>query len=40
MISHKYKCIFIYIPKCAGTSMEVFLKQNAQALGWAKEEGL
>ncbi|GAA5495204.1 hypothetical protein Rhal01_01379 [Rubritalea halochordaticola] len=26
MISHKYKCIFIHIPKCAGTSVE-------QALG-------
>jgi hypothetical protein len=23
MISHKYKCIFIHIPRCAGTSMEV-----------------
>ena len=22
MISHKYKCIFIHIPKCAGTSVE------------------
>lgn len=22
MISYKYKCIFIYIPKCAGTSIE------------------
>lgn len=22
MISHKYKCIFIHIPKCAGTSLE------------------
>lgn len=22
MISHKYKCIFIHIPKCAGTSIE------------------
>ena len=22
MISHKYKCVFIHIPKCAGTSIE------------------
>ena len=22
MISHEYKCIFIHIPKCAGTSIE------------------
>lgn len=25
MISHKHKCIFIHIPKCAGTSIEVAL---------------
>lgn len=25
MISHKYKCIFIHIPKCAGTSIEEVL---------------
>ena len=24
MISHKYKCIFIHIPKCAGSSIETF----------------
>ena len=23
MISHKYKCIFVHIPRCGGTSMEV-----------------
>ena len=40
MISHKHKLIFIHIPKCAGTSMEAFLKDNAEALGPEKEEGL
>ncbi len=25
MISHKYRCIFIHIPKCAGTSIEAAL---------------
>ena len=25
MISHEYKCIFIHIPKCAGTSIELAL---------------
>ena len=25
MISHKHKCIFIHIPKCAGTSIKYFL---------------
>jgi hypothetical protein len=32
--------IFIHIPKCAGTSMEVILRQHASALGFEKEEGL
>lgn len=40
MFSHQYKCIFIHIPKCGGTSIEVFLKQNTGALGHKKEEGL
>lgn len=25
MISHKYKCIFVHIPRCAGTSLEKWL---------------
>jgi hypothetical protein len=32
MISHKYHCIFIHIPKCAGTSIET-------ALGHPREKG-
>ena len=26
VVIHKKKCIFVHIPKCAGTSMEQFLK--------------
>ncbi|MEO0375176.1 MAG: sulfotransferase family 2 domain-containing protein [Cyanobacteria bacterium P01_A01_bin.17] len=40
MISHKYKVIFIHVPKCAGTSMEVFLKDYADAAPTNAEEGL
>lgn len=40
MISHKYKAIFIHIPKCAGTSMEVFLKNNTDACFFNEEEGV
>lgn len=28
MISHKYKCIFVHIPKCAGTSVNKLLSEN------------
>ena len=28
MISHKYKCAFIHIPKCAGTSVDYVLNNN------------
>lgn len=28
MVSHDYKCIFIHIPKCAGTSIEVALEHS------------
>jgi hypothetical protein len=35
MISHKHKCIFIHIPKCAGTSItNLFFKEND--LDWRK----
>lgn len=33
MISHKYKCIFIHIPKCAGTSITKFLA-DGKDLSW------
>lgn len=33
MISHKYKCIFIHIPKCAGSSIFKFLNPNL-SLDW------
>lgn len=34
MISHKYKCIFIHIPKCAGSSINKFLAEG-QVLDWS-----
>ena len=33
MISHKHKCIFIHIPKCAGTSIKYFLFPD-QEIHW------
>ena len=33
MISHEYKCIFIHIPKCAGTSIEDALGHHRQYNG-------
>lgn len=33
MISHKYKFIFIHIPKCAGTSVSTFLNEGKK-LSW------
>ena len=35
MISHKYKCIFVHIPRCAGTSMEI----NICGKDWWRTEG-
>lgn len=36
MISHEYRCIFLHIPKCAGTSIETALGHNE---GRIDEEG-
>ncbi len=35
MISHKHKCIFIHIPKCAGISITKFLLGN-ESIAWNK----
>ena len=37
MISNDYRCIFIHIPKCAGTSIEDALGHldNHPGRGWA-----
>ncbi len=34
MISHKYKCAFIHIPKCAGTSIDYALNDNEYYYEW------
>ena len=39
MISHKYKCIFIHIPKTAGQSIEHFFL-NLHGLSWEKRAPL
>jgi hypothetical protein len=33
MISHEYRCIFLHIPKCAGTSIEAALRHNVNEQG-------
>ena len=33
MISHEYRCIFLHIPKCAGTSIETALRHNVNEQG-------
>lgn len=38
MISHKHKCIFIHIPKCAGTSIESALGHFDEYDGWDKQD--
>ncbi|MCL6219173.1 sulfotransferase family 2 domain-containing protein [Zunongwangia pacifica] len=35
MISHKHKCIFIHIPKCAGISITKFLLED-ESIAWNK----
>ncbi|MDY7025141.1 MAG: sulfotransferase family 2 domain-containing protein [Pseudomonadota bacterium] len=38
MISHKHKCIFIHVPKCAGTSIEKALGHWGQHTGkWGQD---
>ena len=34
MISHFYKCIFIHIPKSAGTSIKILLSQEGSNIGY------
>ncbi|WBL23189.1 sulfotransferase family 2 domain-containing protein [Zunongwangia sp. HRR-M8] len=36
MISHKHKCIFIHIPKCAGISITKFLLGEGESIAWNK----
>jgi hypothetical protein len=38
MISHKHKCIFIHIPKCAGTSIEKTLGHFEDYSGYYKQD--
>jgi hypothetical protein len=39
MISHKHRCIFLHIPKCAGTSIETALQHNLSEQGEEIERG-
>ena len=38
MISHKHKCIFLHIPKCAGTSVESLLGHHELYSGISKQD--
>ncbi|MBM9514820.1 sulfotransferase family 2 domain-containing protein [Desulfogranum marinum] len=38
MISHKHKCIFIHIPKCAGTSIEKTFGHFEEYSGYYKQD--
>jgi sulfotransferase famil protein len=38
MISHKHQCIFIHIPKCAGTSIESLLGHHKNYSGRCKQD--
>ncbi len=38
MVSHEYKCIFIHIPKCAGTSIENALGHFEGHLGRDRQD--
>lgn len=38
MISHEYKCIFIHIPKCAGTSIEKALGHHSEWTGRGRQD--
>ena len=42
MISHKYKCIYIHIPKCAGTSIERAIGhyENYEGRGWQDQRSI
>jgi hypothetical protein len=37
MISYKYKCAFVHIPKCAGTSIDYTLNNNTRYYEWDGE---
>jgi hypothetical protein len=38
VISHEHRCIFIHIPKCAGTSIEKALGHFTDYHGWSRQD--